>query len=134
VDSVTRDDLRDRSFGELFKRLSEQTATLVRQEVELAKAEMQQKGHRAGLGAGLIGGGGLLGLSAFGALTATVILALATWLDARLACLVVTVVYAVGAAVLVLSGKRRLREAASPAPEQTIKTLKEDVQWARNQI
>jgi uncharacterized membrane protein YqjE len=134
VDSVTGEDLRDRSLGELFKRLSEQTATLVRQEVELAKAEMQQKGKRAGLGAGLIGGGGLLGLGAFGALTATVILALAIWLDAWLACLVVTVVYAVGAAVLALSGKRRLQEAAPPVPEQTIETLKEDVQWARNQI
>jgi uncharacterized membrane protein YqjE len=134
VDSVTGEDLRDRSFGELFKRLSEQTATLVRQEVELAKAEMQQKGKRAGLGAGLISGGGVLGLGAFGALTATVILALAIWLDAWLACLVVTVVYAVGAAVLALSGKRRLQDAAPPVPEQTIETLKEDVQWARNQI
>jgi hypothetical protein len=106
----------------------------VRQEVDLAKAEMQQKGKRARLGAGLIGGGGLLGLGAFGALTATVIVALATWLDAWLACLVVTVVYAAGAAVLALSGKRRLQEAAPPVPEQTIETLKEDVQWARNQI
>ena len=45
----------------LLKQLSEQTATLVRQELELAKAEMQQKGKRAGVGIGLIGGGGVLG-------------------------------------------------------------------------
>jgi hypothetical protein len=134
VDSLTGEDLRERSFGELFKQLSEQTSTLVRQEVDLAKAEMQQKGKQAGIGAGLLGSGGVLGLGAFGALTATLVLALATWLDAWLACLIVTVVYAAGAAVLAMSGKRRLQAASPPVPEQTIETLKEDVQWARTQL
>ena len=93
MESLTGEELRERSFGELFKQLSEQTTTLVRQEVDLAKAEMAEKGKRAGTGAGLLGGGGLLGLGAFGALTATLILVLAIWLDAWLACLIVTVVY-----------------------------------------
>jgi apolipoprotein N-acyltransferase len=106
----------------------------VRQELELAKAEMQQKGKRAGVGIGLIGGGGVLALAAVGALTATLILGLAEWMEAWLAALIVTVVYAVGAAVLALQGKEKVGEAAPPVPEETIETVKEDVQWAKSQV
>ena len=49
------DDLRDRSLGELLKQLSEQTTRLVHQELELAKAELTQKGKQAGMGAGMFG-------------------------------------------------------------------------------
>ena len=100
MESLTGEELRDQSFGDLFKQLSEQTSTLVRQEVELAKTEMKEKGRAPASGPGLIGAGGLLGLGAFGALTAALILVLALWIDAWLACLIVTVVYGVGAAVL----------------------------------
>ena len=127
------EDLREQSIGELFGRLSQQLSALVRQEVELAKAELRDKGKRAGAGAGLIGGGGLLGLGAFAALTTTVILVLATFLDAWLAALVVTVVYAAGAAVLAMSGKKKV-QAISPVPAQTVETLKEDAQWAKTQL
>ena len=126
--------LRDQSFGELFKHLSEQTATLVRQELDLAKAEMQQKGKRAGVGIGMIGAGGVLALAAVGALTATLILVLAEWMDAWIAALIVTLVYAAGAAVLALQGKEKVGEATPPVPEQTIETVKEDVQWAKSQV
>jgi uncharacterized membrane protein YqjE len=129
-----REDLRDQSIGDLFKQLSEQTSALVHQEIDLAKAEMRQKGKRAGVGAGLIGAGGVLGLGAFAALTTTLILVLAMWMDAWLASLIVTVVYGAGAAALALAGKEKVREAAPPVPEKTIETLKDDVQWARNQI
>ena len=57
-------DLHDRSLGELLKQLSEQTTRLVHQELELAKAELQQKGKQAGMGAGMFGGAGALGLAA----------------------------------------------------------------------
>ncbi len=127
-------DLHERPIGELFGQLSEQISTLVRQELELAKAEMRQKGKRAGVGVGLISGGGLLAMGAFGALTATLILVLATWVDAWLAGLIVTVVYGAGAAALAMKGKERVRAVGSPVPEQTITTLKEDVQWAQSQI
>ena len=126
--------LRDQSFGELFKHLSEQTATLVRQELDLAKAEMQQKGKRAGVGIGMIGAGGVLALAAVGALTATLILVLAEWMDAWIAALIVTLVYAAGAAVLALQGKEKVGEATPPVPEQTIETVKVDVQWAKSQV
>jgi hypothetical protein len=131
---VTREDLHERSMGDLLGQLSQQASMLVRQEVDLAKAEVRQKGKRAGFGVGLIGGGGLLALGAFGALTATLILVLTTFLDAWLAALIVTVVDAAGAAALALTGKERVRAVGSPAPTQTIQTLKEDVQWAQSQI
>jgi hypothetical protein len=131
---MSSEELRDQSIGELLKHLSEQTATLVRQELDLAKAEMQQKGKRAGVGIGLIGGGGVLALAAVGALTATLILVLAEWMDAWVAALIVTVVYAAGAAVLALQGKEKVAEATPPVPEQTIETVKEDVQWAKSQV
>jgi uncharacterized membrane protein YqjE len=131
---VSSEELRDQSIGELLKHLSEQTATLVRQELDLAKAEMQQKGKRAGVGLGLIGVGGVLALAAVGALTATLILVLAEWMDAWLAALIVTVVYGAGAAVLALQGKEKVGEAAPAVPQQTVATVKEDVQWAKTQV
>jgi putative superfamily III holin-X len=127
-------DLRDQSIGDLLKQLSEQTASLVRQELELARAEMQQKGKRAGFGIGLMGVGGVLALAAVGALTATLILLLAKGMDAWIAALIVTVAYAAGAALLALQGKERVAEASPPVPEQTVETVKEDVQWAKTQI
>jgi uncharacterized membrane protein YqjE len=131
---MSSQELRDHSIGDLLKQLSEQTATLVRQELELAKAEMQQKGKRAGVGIGMIGAGGVLALAAVGALTATLILILAEWMDAWIAALIVTLAYAAGAAVLALQGKEKVGEGSPPVPEQTIETVKEDVQWAKNQV
>jgi uncharacterized membrane protein YqjE len=127
----TQEDLRDRPVGELLKELSNQTTTLVRQELELAKAEMTEKGKKAGLGAGMFGGAGLFGLLALGALTACVIAAVATGVDLWLAALIVAVVYAAIAGALALAGRTKTREATPPAPEQAIESTKEDVQWAK---
>ena len=102
---MSAEELRSHSIGELLKQLSEQTATLVRQELDLAKAEMQQKAKRAGLGLGMIGGGGVVALAAVGALTATLIMLLAEWMDGWIAGLIVTLVYAAVAAVLALQGR-----------------------------
>jgi hypothetical protein len=128
------DELRDRSIADLLKQLSEQTATLVRQELDLAKAEMQQKGRRAGFGLGLLGGGGVVAVAAVGALTATLIMLLAEWMDGWLAGLIVTVVLSVGAALLARQGKQKVAAATPPVPEETVETVKEDVQWAKSQI
>jgi hypothetical protein len=70
--------LSDRSVADLLKQLSDQTATLVRQELDLVKAELVLKGTKAGLGAAIFGGAGVFGLYAGGALTACVIVALST--------------------------------------------------------
>ncbi|HET9558816.1 MAG TPA: phage holin family protein [Actinomycetota bacterium] len=128
------DDLRDRSLGELLKQLSEQTTRLVHQELELAKAELTQKGKQAGMGAGMFGGAGALGLAALGALTACFILALNAVMPAWLAALIVAVVYGIIAFVLVKQGQAKIRQATPPVPEQTIETVKEDVEWAKTQM
>jgi uncharacterized membrane protein YqjE len=128
------DDLRDRSLGELLKQLSEQTTRLVHQELELAKVELQQKGKQAGAGAGLFGGAGALGLAALGALTACFILALNAIMPAWLAALLVAVVYGIIAFVLVKQGQAKIKAATPPVPEQTIETVKEDVEWAKTQM
>jgi uncharacterized membrane protein YqjE len=124
-------DLRDRPAGELLKDLSQQTGTLVRQEVELAKAELTEKGKQLGAGAGLLTGAAVAVLLALGALTACLIAVLATALATWLAALIVAVVYVAIAAVLAVAGRSRIQRATPPAPEQTIETVKEDVQWAK---
>ena len=123
-------DLRDRSIGELLKELSSETSTLVRKEMELARAELQQQGRRAGAGAGLLGGAGVVALLALGSLTATVIALLDKAMDTWLAALIVTVIWGAIAAVLALQGRNKLQEATPPAP-QTVETVKEDVRWAK---
>ena len=123
-------DARERPVGELVKDLSQQTSTLVKQELDLAKAELSQQGKRAGMGAGFIGGGALFGLGAFGALTAMFIALLGLAMQTWLAALIVTVVYGAIAGVLALRGKNKIQEATPPA-EQTVETLKEDARWAK---
>jgi hypothetical protein len=120
------------SIAELIKQLSEQSSRLARQEVELAKAELAIKGKRAGVGAGMFGGAGLIGFCGLGALTAAGVLALATAVTAWLAALIVAVVLAAVAGVLALQGKRNVAQATPPLPEQATESVKEDVQWAKS--
>jgi hypothetical protein len=127
----TENDLRERPIGELLRQLAQETNTLVRQEFELAKAEMTQKGRRAGPGIGMVGAAGIVGLLALGAVTAFLILALDSILSNWLAALLVALFYGAVAAVLYFRGKERVEEAGKPIPEQTIETLKEDVEWAK---
>ncbi len=126
-------DLRDESIAELVKRLAEQTNTLVKQEIELAKAELTEKGRIAGAGAAMFGAAALAGLLAAGALTACLIALLQTAIDHTwLAALIVALVYAAIAIPLALRGRDRIREATPPAPEETIESVKEDVEWAKS--
>jgi uncharacterized membrane protein YqjE len=130
--SADTTDPRDQSVGELLKELSKETSTLVRQELELAKAEMREKGRKAGPGLGMLGGSGVAALLALGTLTAFVILALDEAMPAWVAALIVTLVWGGVAAFLYVRGRERVEEAGSPAPKQTIETLKEDVEWAKH--
>ncbi|ADB50499.1 phage holin family protein [Conexibacter woesei] len=125
-------DRRDESIGELVRELAAETNTLVRQEIELAKAELSEKVKLAGKGAGMFGAAGVLALLALGALTACVIALLATALDhVWLAALIVALVYGAIAGLLAMRGRDEVKEAAPPVPEQTIETVKEDVEWAK---
>ena len=131
ADDGMHDDLRDRPIGELLKQLSQETTTLVRQELELAKAEMAQKGKRAGLGAGMFGGAGASALLGLGALSAAAIAALDTAMPLWLAALIVAVIWLAVAGALALSGKSKVQQATPPVPEQTQQSVKEDVEWAK---
>ncbi len=114
-----------------MRELSEQTTTLVRQELELARLELTDKGKRAGIGVGMFGGAGAMGLYAFGALTACLILLLATAVTAWLAALIVAIVYGAVAGGLALSGKSKVQHAVPPVPEQATESVKENVQWTK---
>ena len=131
-DNHTQTALDERSVPELMRQLSDQTATLVRQELELAKVELTEKGKRAGLGAGMFGAAGVVGLYAVGALTAAIILALSLAMTGWLAALIVAVVYAAIAGGLALSGKSNVQRGVPPVPEQTVATIKEDVEVAKH--
>jgi putative superfamily III holin-X len=121
----------DRPIGELMRELSAQTSTLVRQELELAKLELTEKGKQAGLGAGMVGGAGVVGLYAAGALTACLVLALATAVTGWLAALIVAVAYGAVAGGLALMGRAKVKQAVPPVPEQATESVKEDVQWTK---
>ncbi len=123
----------ERSVGELLRELSAETSTLVRQEVQLAKEELTEKGKQAGKGAGLLGGAAVMGLALLGAFTAFLIAVIALAVPVWLSALIVTVLYGVIAGVLALAGKKALQQAGPAKPEQTIDTLKEDAQWAKTQ-
>ncbi len=114
----------ERSVRELVKQLSEQSSELARKEVELAKAEMTIKAKRLGVGAGAFGSAGFFGLFAFGALTAALILLLATAVDAWLAALIIAAADAATAGILALLGKRQVDAGTPPVPEQAMESTK----------
>jgi len=128
------ENLREQSFGTLLAELSSDISTLVRQEIELARVELTAKAKDAGKGIGMLAGAAVAGLAVLGAFTAFLIALLAEWMPVWAAAIIVTVLYAIVAFVLLRRGQRQLKEALPPKPEQTIETVKEDVQWAKNQM
>jgi uncharacterized membrane protein YqjE len=131
ADGAARDQ-HDRSVSELVHLLTAQVSTLARKEVELAKAELSQKGKVIGIGGGMIGAAGLVAVLGLGALTAAAILALSQLIDEGwAAALIVGAAYLVAAAVLALVGRRRIQEAAPLVPEQASESVKEDVEWIK---
>jgi VIT1/CCC1 family predicted Fe2+/Mn2+ transporter len=131
TDNQTENELRERPIGEVAKSLTSDLSLLLRQEIDLAKAEMAEKSRTAAPGLGMLGGAGIVALCAAGALTAFLILVLSTFLPDWAAALIVGAVLAAVAYVLVQQGKERVADAGTPVPEQTIETVKEDVEWAK---
>ena len=121
----------DRPIGELLRELGDEISTLVHQEIALAKVEITEKIKPAAAGAGMFGGTAVFGLGAFGALTAFLIALIALALPVWASALIVTVVYAIVAGVLAMTGKKKMQEAAPLIPEQTAQTVKEDIEWAK---
>jgi uncharacterized membrane protein YqjE len=131
--SETQQELREQSTGDLVKQLSQQVSTLVRQEVDLAKSEMGEKGKKAGVGLGILGGAGVAALLALGSLTAFLILLFDLGMPAWAAALIVTVLWAAVAGVLALQGRDKVKEVGKPIPEKTAESVKEDVEWLKGQ-
>ena len=133
-------DKRHEPVPELLKEVSSEAQTLVRQEIRLAAAEMAEKSKEIGVGAGLVGGAGYtLHLASLG-LMLCLIFALATVMAAWLAALVVTVAFVAIAGALALAGRKRIKQAGPPVPEeaiesvkQTIETVKEEAKWGLGQ-
>ena len=123
------EDPRELPLDELLKRLANETGTLVRQEIALARAEMREKAEAGKAGATMIGGGAVAGLMAAGALTAMLVLALATAMPGWLAALIVTVILGLVAVLLVRGGAAAVRRAMPPVPEDSMDKVKEDVRW-----
>jgi MFS family permease len=120
-------DSRESSVAELVSQLTELVPRLVREEIALAQRELQEKGKRAGIGAGLFGGGGVVALYGGGALVAAAVLGLAEAVPGWLAALIVAVVLLAVAGVLALIAKRQVARATPPVPEQTLREIKKDV-------
>lgn len=133
-DANGRPQLEDQPTADLVKQLSDQATQLVRAEVELAKAELAQKGKQAGIGAGMFGGAGVFGLYGVGALVAAAVAGLATAVDTWLAALIVAVVLLAVAGVAALLGKSRVQAASPPVPEQAIETTKEDLEVTKARV
>ncbi|MGO1056180.1 phage holin family protein [Crossiella sp. CA198] len=117
-----------RTTGELVKSLTEQVSTLVREEMALARAELQHKGKQAGVGAGLAGAAGLLALYGLAAVIAGLILLLATVLLPWAAALVIGAGILLIAGILALAGRAQLKRAIPPIPEQARENLRKDVE------
>jgi uncharacterized membrane protein YqjE len=117
----------DPTLGALVHQLSEQTSQLVRSEVELAKAELAQKGKDAGVGLGLFSAAGLLGFFGAAVLITTAVLALDLVLPAWAAALIVALVLLAGAGAAALVGKRKVAEATPPTPERAMENVPKDL-------
>jgi cell division protein FtsW (lipid II flippase) len=124
---------QDRSIGDLFSELANETALLIRQEIALAKVELIQKASRVGLNVGFLVLGGAIGYAALLALLAAVIILLANVMPWWAAALIVAVAVGIVAAVLISKALTALKK-TDIAPRQTVETLKEDAQWAKQQI
>ena len=124
----------ERSLGDLFSDLSRETTTLVRKEVQLAKAELTQSATEAARGIGMLVAGGAVAYAGLLFLLLAIVFGLieAGW-DAWLSALVVGLVVVAIGAILVLRARESLKP-ANLAPRRTIETLKEDQEWAKEQI
>ena len=123
----------DRSLGELFSELARETSTLVRSEVQLAKTEMSHKASEVGKDIGFLAVGGAIAYAGFLAILAGIALGLGNVLPLWLSALLVGLVVALVGYFLIQRGLSALRS-HNLAPQQTMETLKEDAQWAKDQV
>src|SRR5215471_18049461 len=128
---MTSEENTQRSMRELIDQLAADARGLVRAEVSLARAELEEKARRLAMGTALVASAGVLGLVALGALTATAIIALSNVVSTWLAALIVTVVAGLLAGILLLVGVKLLRRGVPPTPTESVDHMKEDVSWVK---
>jgi Putative Actinobacterial Holin-X, holin superfamily III len=121
----------EHSVGELVKMMSEQASVLIRDELKLAQLEMTSKGKQAAVGAGMFGASGLVALYGVGCLIACAIIAISEVLAAWLAALIIGAALLATAGLAALLGRRRVRKATPPLPEQAVADVKADVEEIR---
>jgi uncharacterized membrane protein YqjE len=131
VTEVRTEELSERSVGELVQQLSQQTAELVRKEMRLAQVELEEKGKRAGIGAGMFGGAGVVALYGVGAVVAAVIMLVATAIEPWVSALIVGVVLLAAAGLVALLGRRQVEQATPPKPERAMESVQHDVEHVK---
>lgn len=119
-----------RSTTQIVGDIGKDLSRLVRQEIDLAKIEAKQEASKAGKGAGMLGGAGVSAHLMLIFLSAALMFLLDIWLHIAWAALIVGGVWALTAGILALLGRKNLKD-VNPSLESTQRTLKEDVQWAR---
>jgi uncharacterized membrane protein YqjE len=125
---------KDPTVGELARQLPEQISRLVREELRLAQLEMTQKGKRAGIGAGMLGGGGVIALYGVAAVLAGAILALTLVLPAWASALIVGGALLLVSAALAGLGRKRVQQAMPPVPQQTQASVEADVEEIKERV
>lgn len=123
----------DKPLSSLFSELAGETTTLVRKEVELARAEMSEKMSQAAAGAVSLAAGGMVAFAGLIFLLLSATIGLSNWVADWLAALIVGGVVALIGLFMVVSGKNRL-SAENLQPKRTIETLQDDKQWAKSQL
>ena len=118
------EDVSQRSVGSLISEVTTDLSTLMRQELDLAKAEMKEEATKTGKAAGMMGGAALAGYMVALFVSIAAWWALSNGMDEAWAALIVAAVWAVVGAILFVSGRKKLRE-VRPKPERTVDTLKE---------
>jgi uncharacterized membrane protein YqjE len=124
---------QDATVGELARQLPEQLSRLVREELRLAQMEMTQKGKRAGIGAGMLGGG-VVALYGVAAVLAAAILALTLVLPAWASALIVGGALLAVSAALAGLGRKRVQQAMPPVPQQTQASVEADVEEIKERV
>ena len=124
-------DVEGCSVGDLLGEVTGDLSKLMRQEVSLAKVEMKEEATQAGKASGLLVGAGLIGYLVLVFLSLALMFALDNVMGIGWAAVITAVILGISSAVLFVVGRDKFKQ-VNPKPEQTVETLKEDVQWARN--
>lgn len=123
----------ERSLGELFQELSQDTSTLIRHEIALARVEMTEHASALARDSAMIAAGGVVGHVALLAATAALIMGLVQLgLQGWLAALIVAAIFAIAGGVMVASGRAALKR-RTLTPVETVDSIKETAQWLKNQ-